>query len=167
MIVAVAAIVVARRVEVALDAAGVFVGAFVVGAAGVACASCISLAVSRMGSVVEVVANTASFVGATSDSFAVFRMGFVVEVVVALVFGSAHHKPLAGPDSAVVFLSHGSSLCVDYWSGRGLRGPLPRFPPSLFEKSFMAVPFVCWVFANHMENGREVFWKMGKGRRRD
>lgn len=30
----------------------------------------------------------------------------------------------------------------------------------------MAVPFVRWVFAKHMENGREVFWKMGKGRRR-
>lgn len=46
-----------------------------------------------------------------------------------------------------------------------MRGPLPRLPLSLLEKSFMAVPFMCWVFAKHMENGREVFWKMGKGRR--
>ena len=46
-----------------------------------------------------------------------------------------------------------SLLARGYRSGRGLRGPLPRLPPSLLEKSFMAVPFVRWLLP--------ITWKTG------
>ena len=39
-------------------------------------------------------------------------MEFVVEVVAIFVPGRVHHESFVGSDSSVVFLAHGSSLCV-------------------------------------------------------
>ena len=77
--VGVAAIVVARHVEVALGAVEVFVG---------------NLDASAVRVVVVVIAVAAA------------------AAVAILVFGGVHHESFVGSDSSVVFLAHGSSLCV-------------------------------------------------------
>ena len=89
------------------EATEVFVGSL---AASAARAVVVAVVVARV--VAAAAVATAGAACAVDVFLVAFLMEFVVEVVAIFVPGRVHHESFVGSDSSVVFLAHGSSLCV-------------------------------------------------------